>query len=116
MTKDAIANIARHVPEPAAATAGAVAPNPARSASRPAVLRHAVCGGRRLRESREPAFYVLLLLCARRGQIVSQLVFSLIDSTATKQYLGEEQSRIRKLTLRLTQHLHGFKRVAFLRG
>src|SRR5882762_3589756 len=40
-------------------------------------LRSAVCGARFLRESREPALHVLLLLGTGHGQIVTQLVFSL---------------------------------------
>src|SRR5258708_910198 len=81
-----------------------------------AAARRTVAGGRCLRESRSPALYVLLLLCSGRCQIVAQLVFSLIHSATPQQDLSQEQSRIRKLAFRLTQHFHGFNRVAFLRG
>src|SRR5437899_2124269 len=77
-------------------------------------LRRAICGGRCLRESREPALDVFLLLGARNGQILPQLVLSLIDSAAPQQYLCEKQSGIRELVLGLTQHFHGFERVALL--
>src|SRR6266567_2353491 len=73
-------------------------------------------GGRFLRESREPALHVLFLLDTRHFQIVAQLVFSFIYSTTPKQDLGEEQPGIGELKLSLTQHFHGFERVAFLRG
>src|SRR5260221_6154298 len=57
-------------------------------------LRRAVCGGRFLRESREPALDVLFFFGAGHAQILAQLVFSLIYSTASYQNLGEEQPGI----------------------
>src|SRR5713226_4359701 len=81
-----------------------------------AAVRRVVCGGRCLPESREPALYVLLLLCAGHGQIVAQLVFSLIHSATPEQDLRQEQPGIWKLVLRLSQQFYGLKGVAFLRG
>jgi hypothetical protein len=55
------------------------------TALRRTVPRRAVCGGCFLCESPEPALHVLLLLCPGHGQIVAQLVLSLIYGSSPNQ-------------------------------